>query len=824
LPIDFGSRIESSNWSASADLDVLKALPITLPESNLRLNYSHSESVGKPVYIPGTDIRVEDAARLSTSKSPDDIRTESQTVNITDTWTASNIKLKIPSNYWMVRDSWNALTFGFNYNKTFSRNPSVLVNRSWLWNATVNYGINFSPDYYFYPQQIPVLGAPALLLTDYKNVKVFYTPQNFAMNLSAKRNRNTNINRPQINSPSQEVVSRDFTTTRGFNFAWKMTEGGFLNLTTNYSASINSSLAHLELDHFERQRKESDIWRDIYTGVFFGKDNQFQQNFELRTAPKLPTLWDINRFFSITTGYSVGYQWNFDFRQPELGRSGGFASKFNAGLVLRLKSLATPLFAEDKTTPTSNVQQPGTTQGRRGRDREQGDEGLPLDPKIKSDTTLTDTTAVSDTTAIVEGKGKSSLKNALLFLKTTARVIFFDYETISFNFTNDNSVSKSGLFSEGTGFKNFWGLSQQNDNGPPRLFMLGLNSDVGLRAPSANLQDVFSQKNNLDFKTSRPLWEGAKVDLNWKVGWSLNKSTTISTDPDGFVTVVNRTSTGTINRSFLSLPPTLFLSVFNTGIKQVAENYNPDAPNQSLNLSNAFLQGFETFPILSKLGFLQDVAKYIPRPNWRVTWDGLEKFFLFEKFAKKVSLDHAYNSNYTEGWKINPEGNQEIQTQKVEYAFAPLAGLNFSFGELWGGNLTSNLKYSTRTNYDLGISTKNITETFSKEIGITAGYAKSGFEIPLFGLALQNDIEFSFSYTSANNATVIYNMNQFVESGTPQDGTTRVTMEPRIKYTISSKVTLSIFFKRSTVEPEGAARIPPTTTNEAGLDVRISIQ
>ena len=67
-------------------------------------------------------------------------------------------------------------------------------------------------------------------------------------------------------------------------------------------------------------------------------------------------------------------------------------------------------------------------------------------------------------------------------------------------------------------------------------------------------------------------------------------------------------------------------------------------------------------------------------------------------------------------------------------------------------------------------------------------------------------------------------MDSFTEDGIPQDGTTRTTIEPRIKYTISSKVSLSIFYKRSTVEPEGAARIPPTTTNEAGLDVNITIQ
>ena len=68
-------------------------------------------------------------------------------------------------------------------------------------------------------------------------------------------------------------------------------------------------------------------------------------------------------------------------------------------------------------------------------------------------------------------------------------------------------------------------------------------------------------------------------------------------------------------------------------------------------------------------------------------------------------------------------------------------------------------------------------------------------------------------------------MNNFNEEGIPQDGTTRTTIEPRIRYTISSKVTLSIFFKRSTVEPEGAARIPPTNKRSgAGCKYRNSIK
>ncbi|HEY6907663.1 MAG TPA: cell surface protein SprA, partial [Ignavibacteriaceae bacterium] len=834
LSDQFGSRVDSRNWGVSADVNILKLLPINLPESSLRMNYSHTESVGKPLYLPGTDIKVDEAAKqiealkhdstATITKTPEQLIGESQTISTSDSWSASNIKIKVPTSLWYVRDTFNALSFGFNYNKTFSRSPTVLSNNGWVWNATMSYALNLSPTYYFYPQEIPVIGSVVGLFSDYKDVKVYYTPQNFAFNVTARRQRNTNVTRSQTGASSQEIVSRDFGTTRGFNFNWKLTEGGLINIATSYNVNINASLAYLETDANDVQQSEKEIWRNILSGVFFGKDYRYTQTFDLKTSPKLPKLWDINRFFQVSAGYTVGYNWNFDFRQDTVGRSGGFSSRLQTGLTLRLKALTDPLFASSDETPPKGEQNQGQNRGQRNLENRR--RNLEEGEVQKSDTTKQQNeenkVAEVDTTGGVPKK--SALKRALGFLSSVVRALFFDYETISFNYTLDNSVAKAGILGEGTGFNNFWGLNYNYTKGPSRAFMLGFSSDVGRRAPNGNLADVFTQKNNFDFRTSRPLWEGAKIDIDWKVAWSINKNTTISTDAQGNPTIQNITQTGSIERSFLTMPPSLFLSVFGNGIKKVNELFDANAADPSQNLSDAFLKGFETLPWLSKLGPLKDFAKYIPRPNWHLTWDGLENILFFKTFAKKVSLEHAYSSTYTEGTKLNPNGIQEILTQRIEYGFAPIAGLNMTFNDMWGGNLIGSIKYGTRTIYDLGLTTKNISETFSKDIGFTAGFSKSGFELPLFGISLKNDIEFTLSYTSSKNSVVRYDMLNFTEEGTPQDGTLRTTLEPRIKYTISSKVTLSIFYRRTSVEPEGAARIPPTTTNEAGLDVHISIQ
>ncbi len=269
----FGSRSSSKNWGLSADLDVLKLIPLSLPESSLRLQYSHTESIGKPLYLPGTDILVTEAAKLSKTKSADQVITESQTVNISDTYSASNIKIKIPTNFWLIRDTFNNLAFGFNYNNAFSRSPTIEMNKSWQWNANMSYGLNLSPDYNIAPGDLPGINTLFALAPDYKKLRLYYLPQSFSAQFSLRRMRNTNVSRALDYIPGsepQQTISRDFTGQRGFNIAWKMSEGGFLNVSTNYNVVINSTLAYLETNSLNEQRSESQVWKDIFAGAFFG--------------------------------------------------------------------------------------------------------------------------------------------------------------------------------------------------------------------------------------------------------------------------------------------------------------------------------------------------------------------------------------------------------------------------------------------------------------------------------------------------------------------------------------------------------------------------
>ena len=808
----FGSRVESQSWNIQSNVDIIKLLPFNMPGSNLSVNYSHSESVAKPLYKPRTDILVSKAAE--SSSNPDSLIRETETLNISDTWSLSNIQFRIPSKVWYIRETVNGLSFSYSFNSSSYRNPATSEAKSWSWNGTGKYQAKFSNDNFIYPSNIPIIGELFKLFSDYRNIKFNFTPQNFDASVAVKRNYTYTKSRTIGLAPN---ISRDFTASRNAGFNWSLTEDGFFNISTGYKVSVASSLVHLLTDINGKERLEGEIWGDIFNGNLFGKDNNYSQSVSFNLKPKMPSLLNLDKFFTLSSSYNVSYSWQNNFSQAELGRSAGWSNRLNGNLTVKVKSIMSPIFSmiygDDTKDKTKNGVQSKPRSRYSKRETQNIDDQLKEQDEKNKENNSTDSLEVEDNSPSLLTKGLNLMLGSLQY-------ILFDYDQVSFNFSQSNTQTNSGILSYGTGFWNFWGTAQSDVNGPSRLYQIGLSNDPGPRAFGGQLSDKISQKNDISIKTRRPLWEGANIDINWDIGWGYNKSISFEVDEfTGERIITNTSANGTLDKSFLSLP------IVGASVKLVNDKFDPNASDVNENLSNAFVEGLESIPIFANLPVLKDISRYIPRPNWRISWSGLEKLPFVGVLFDRVSLNHGYTSKYTEGWKINADGVEEVQTQKISYGFSPLIGINLTFAELWGGNVTGNVKYSTKKDFNLGISTKATTETFSNDINFSLSFAKSGFDLPLFGLSLKNDIEVSLAYTQGTNSVLIYSMGDgFKEGGTPQDGTKRVTIEPRIKYVMSARVTLSLFYKRMTVEPEGASKIPATTTNEAGLDVHISIQ
>ncbi len=850
----FGSRQTGVNWSAGANFSLERFLPSDWQGTSLPFTYSHSENINNPQYFPNTDVSVDEAAQLAADRilssggskeeseaAKNDIINEAQTVRITDSYAVPNFRIALPSSAWYIKETINKINLSFNYTKSTERNPMIAYRTSWAWSGQGRYAVTIPPDFYFSP--FTKLFDGVYLLEDYKNYKIFFIPiTGFNAGMGFQRGQSFEITRVQS---QQRPITRNFSATRSLDFGWKFTEGGLTNISGDYALSVESVLLHLETDSLGNQRRFSDILKDIFSPsklINFGNDARSGQRFQIGSKPKIPNILNINRFIDFNLTYSVNYSWMNNFQQGDIGKSTGFDNNINFSTNFRLKSLTDPWFKTTEEVPAKTPPPPVRNLRKEKRDDDSPVEGDEQEIEIEE---------IPDTTAKIPAKDKI-VKQIKALTKAFIKYPLLDYETINITYSQGNRAGNSGVVGQ-TGLMNFWGIppfgAPNPEYGPSRLYQLGIISDPsgdlateritsfpfirfnvnrGLRAKNANLTDQYSQTNRLQLRTNRPLWEGATLDLNWSLSWTFNKNTTIVTDAYGVPSINSVATGGNVERSFFSMPPFLLFKMLKSNIEEVGKIYNArrtdisDNAPDDVKLAESFEEGMEALPLLRKI-----LGPLVPRANYTIRWEGLEKTIGMQSLFDRLSLDHGYTSNFVRQWRGNPNGGERTESERVTYGFSPLVGLNASMKELLKGSLTTTVRYNTNSSYDLNIAARNIVKTLSQELSVSLSYSRRGFEFPLFGLSLSNDLDVSATYSMTHNSRKTFEVNQLETNpkGTPLEGNTRTMLEPRIRYVLSSRITASIFYRYTKIAPdEGGSLIPGTTTNEGGLDLRIAIQ
>lgn len=850
----FGNRNTGRAWNLSTSFAFERLLPDSWNGSVLNFNYTHSESINKPRYLPGTDILVEDEASLialhptKIYKNAEDVRTQSEDMNISDSYSLPSIKLNIPSHSWLVTETINKMTFGYNYLQSHLRSPSIEYSNSWSWNANFRYGTKFDPNNFL------LLGG----------LKIFYTPQ--TINFGAMLSRGQTQSKARLQDIPNDTL-RNLNAQRSMDFNWQFFQGGLFDLGVAYNVSISSSLVHLETDRYGNQRTFSAILSDIFFSdrlIDFGIDQSYNQGIVVNTKVTAPQALMLDKIFTPNLRYSVNYNWTNNIQAGDIGRSAGWSGGPAISLDINLKPITDAIWSpghaqsQSATPPSVTVPISAPTTGPTGAPTT-GPTGAPT--TVPTGAPMTGPTGTPTTMpAPVDTIMKKSSFNLLKNFDPISRILFkntlFDFEKFSFSFTQTNMSQNSGVRG-GTGFANIFARapffqSSSVENGPNFLYQFGLISDPngelilktkgafpfitgytapGLRAANATINDQFSQNNQIAVHTSRLLWEGVTLQLDWKVGWTYSETRTDTTDSQGIPYPISSTVSGDMDRSYMALPPVLMFKFFNTTLENVNDKFNAlkndgsDTRLEAAKLSQAFEQGLEALPWLSKI-----LGPLAPRANWSIHWDGIENISFFKSFASRISLDHAYTSDYKRRWQMTPTTDpitlentttEQTTSQTVTYGFSPLIGVNITFKELIKGSLSATFRYGTMTTFDLIPSSESVTESSTSDMSITGTYSRQGFEIPFFGVSLMNNIDISMNYGYSHSTRLSYDFSNFQKAGSPLDGLDRTTIEPRIRYTLSERVTASVYYRYTKIT---GVITPGSTTNEGGVDVHVLIQ
>lgn len=807
----FGDRVESTNWNVTANMGLEKFLPKELKGAKIPVTYTHAEFFRNPQFQAQNDVELQlaaEAARADTLRKgasraeadavARDVRERSEGYRVQDQFALTGIRIPIPVNHWLIDDTFNKITWAFNYAQEFERSQVVAQKFTWSWDLKADYAVSIPALLSFSPLKF-LSSVPGLSI--YRDMKISLLPNSLNAGVALRRGRITEQSR-FLDFPSPVV--REFTSTKTMALVWKFIENGFLSPTFDYKVMGFSTLVPFELDLDGQQRTGSDLFgRMLFSNgalLDLGVDSRLEQTVTIAMRPRLPEIAGINKFVETTASYTTNYQWFDPLQDDPEQRDLVKVAKYNATMrvspVLRWRQIGNEIFGAKK-------------------------------------------------------KGDSTFGAYL-------QEIFFGFENLTLAYNNTSNSTNPGVYG-GTGFSNLWArtLTFRENRlfmGPSVAYQLGFVSNPhgeinlvpsssfpffgfattpGLRPPNGVMQDNYSEKNAVQFQTSRPLWTGATLDLTMKSDFGYTRDQRVVTNAAGMPEFTNINIRQTLDRSFISFPNWFGFGLFNNSVENVAAIYaerkteidavveDTAARNFAYMsaLADAFREGFESFQFWSG-----EMARIMPALNWAIRWDGLEKWSLLKGVAQRIYLEHTYQSSYQENARVNNVG-RTIDVQQISTGFQPLIGITMNFDEkLLKGVLTATARYNTRNMYSLsGAARTTISRELQDEIQIQASYLRRGVALKFLGFQMENDIEFSFMTQVRKSKRAQYNILDITNTdGALVDGTTTIVIEPRARYTISNRVTASAFLRHEANINEGAAQGGFSTT-QVGMDIRLSI-
>ena len=238
--------------------------------------------------------------------------------------------------------------------------------------------------------------------------------------------------------------------------------------------------------------------------------------------------------------------------------------------------------------------------------------------------------------------------------------------------------------------------------------------------------------------------------------------------------------------------------------------------------------------------------RYTPKPNWRLTYNGLSRIAGLDKIFTNFTITHSYNSNlsmnnftsallYADQLGLGfPSFVDTLSNNFVPYFIVPNVTISERFQPLIGidvqltNQLNFKLDYGRSRTISLSLIDFQVSEVRSVDITVGAGWRKRGLKLPFKvpftktdSKTLENDITFRFDLTYRDNAIANNILDQ--RNSIPTGGQKILSINPSIDYVLNNRLRLRLFFEQTRVIGY-IATPPPVVNTRAGLQVNISLQ
>lgn len=687
-------------------------------------------------------------------------------------------------------------------------------------------------------------------------------------------------------APFETWFDKRFTWERTYSLRWDLTKSIKINFNAINDAVIDEPDEYIRRlptpERISSEARNDSIWNNLKK---FGRTKDYTHN--IRATYSVPLKnFPILDWMRVDLSYDATYGWRAaSINTDSLGNiiSNGQKRQISGDLdFLKLYNKVPFLAKVNKTAGASAVR------GGRTPARQPKDQGNQQD---------------------ADDKKKTANKDVNPVLKAILRPVM-SIRKLRVNYTEDMGTTIPGYK------PNSRLLGMSNGFGAPGWrFVGGLQPDISRRAdpgpqpddflnqarlngwittnPFQNLPVLQSKRQSIDGRLTLEPFTDFKidVDMNRNVGNDFSLFYKTYNKHDRFIEQIDRRSPreiGSFTISYLSIP-TLFMddsTELNLLFDKFEENrkiisqqrgegvHEEDGPEYTKGFGRlqqdvlvpAFISAYTGKD--PKNFELTDMFKWIPRPNWTVSYNGLSKVPFLSQMFSNVRISHGYKSSLSINsfesdldYDDYDENSGQIVGQKnpdnldtihhnyysrfllpsivMEEQFQPLFGIDiktkndmnisFAYNKRRGlsmGFISYELAETRSTTYDFGFDwkVKNVRLGFLP--GFNSGGAKkraaSGRQADRSSGKQGNDLDILFDMSFSDNLTLNHLLDQ--DAGAkPTRGSKDISISPAIRYDVSKNVNLRFFVDFRKQEPYVSNSYKVITT-EGGVTVRISLE
>jgi len=231
------------------------------------------------------------------------------------------------------------------------------------------------------------------------------------------------------------------------------------------------------------------------------------------------------------------------------------------------------------------------------------------------------------------------------------------------------------------------------------------------------------------------------------------------------------------------------------------------------------------------------------RPNWRISYNGLDKIKIVKKYFKSINIEHSFRSSYNIGsyssnllWE-DPDGDGFTSIRDLNNYFLPRFEINsisiteqlaplIRFDMTMNNNIIFNIEYKKTRNVSLSFSNAQLTEMVSYEFIIGAGYILKNVTLPIIGAIsgksskLSSDLNIKADFSSRDGFTIIRPLTEGEDRVSA--GQKIYTIKTTADYVINDRFQIQFFFDKIINKPKTSNAYLTSNTN-GGISLRFTL-